>query len=135
MKTMRLILADRLCGGLYAVAIAYCLLLQPFAALAGGMAGAVHAGEIEICSPTGLKTIEIAWPDKQPTPDQQEESRCWLACQLGGGLHVAPIAIPTEMTPSDAAMATFIVFRPSDLISPRSGWRLPDARAPPTASA
>lgn len=84
MKTMRLLLRDRVSAGTIAVLIAYSLVFQ--ALLAGLAQGALAASSVDplhvICSSSGAVSIP---PDDQDTPSGNPyDCPCAMLCRLAG---------------------------------------------------
>ncbi|WP_119459838.1 DUF2946 family protein [Rhodospirillaceae bacterium SYSU D60014] len=136
MKTMRLILADRLSGGIIAASTALMLLLQAVVgSLACGMTiGAGLDPASVICSPSGTASAGHTRSDGPSGPDRQHDCPCILFCQFGGS--VAAL-LPVDGLTGSAFMRAAAAVPPFEhhrLADSRNSGLISEARAPPALS-
>ncbi|PRD41896.1 hypothetical protein C5748_19670 [Phyllobacterium phragmitis] len=135
MKTMRLVLRDRVSATAIAVLIAYFFVLQ---GLIGGMAqGAMAASAVDplhvICSSSGAATIDLPADQHDPTKTVVDCPCCTL-CSL------ASMAMPVILDGAGAfnhvaARSNTVVPRASEIVSSLPLRRLiAEPRAPPSHS-
>jgi hypothetical protein len=135
MKTMRLILRDRVSARTIAMLITYLLLAQSvLAGLAqGAMAAATTDAAIVICSSHGPITINAAGSNSPP-PDRSFHCPCATLCQLAATAAPAVFGgfIGTTDAPSSQPIEGDCI--PRAALSAVLGHLIAEARAPPALS-
>jgi hypothetical protein len=134
MKTMRLIVRDRLWSGAIAAALAYLIVLQSLlAGMAQGAMAAASTGPLPvICTSHGV--IAAPSPDGDTSGDAFLRLHCATLCQLAAGAAPAVLAAQTSFlhAPQRESIAPFPA--PADISRPALQALIAEARAPPVST-
>jgi hypothetical protein len=135
MKTMRLIMRDRLWSGAIAAALAYLLVLQGLlAGMAQGAMAAASAGPLPvICTSHGVIAADSS-PEGESPGDAFLRLHCATLCQLAAGAAPAVLGAQASFLQAPQRQPIAIIPAPADISQPVIQALIAEARAPPVST-